>query len=145
MRRQDGFTLIEVIVAAAILGMAAAALFGLLSKSLFNLKKIDDVRQYQLASERIMNYALLLPQLPPAGRAEGRFDRIGARWILKVTPWMPQVLDNQPADAVMKLDVQVVWPGRSGDRSISLETIKPVSLSYSNYDFQRAVEAILAN
>jgi general secretion pathway protein I len=145
MKRQGGFTLIEVIVAAAILGMTATALFGLFSKSLFNLKKIGDIRQYQLASEKIMNCALLLPQLPPSGRAEGRFDRIGARWILNVTPWMPQSLDNQPPNAVMKLDVQVVWSGRNGDRSIALETLKPASLSYSNYDFQRSFETILAN
>ena len=145
MKSERGFTLIEVIVAAAILGMAATALFSLFSKSLFNLRKIDDIRQYQLATERVMNCALLVPQLPPGGRAEGRLDRIGARWIVNVAPWMPATLDNQPDGAVMKIDVQVSWAGRSGKQSLTMETVKPAALSYTTNDLQKTLETLLAD
>jgi hypothetical protein len=132
-------------VAAAILGIAATALFGLFSTSLSNLKQVDDLRKYQLAGEAVMNAALLLPVAPPAGVAEGRLQRLNARWTLNVTPWFPANLDSRPPEAIMKFDVQVLWPVRSGERSIALETVKPVSLVYSSYDFQQAVETILPN
>jgi len=50
MRNQRGFTLIEVLVAAAVLGITATALFGLLSQSSFNLRKIEDLHRYELAA-----------------------------------------------------------------------------------------------
>ena len=144
MKGQRGFTLIEVMVAAAILGMAEAALFGLFSKSLFNLKKVEDLRRYQLAGETIMNAALMLPKVSPDGKAAGRWEELNARWVLNVTPWLPSNLDGTPPEAVMKIDVQILWPGRSGERNIRLETIKPSLVAYSDYDFQHAIDTILS-
>ena len=145
MKTPRGFTLIEVMVAAAILGMAATALFALFSRSLSNLKSVDDLRRYQLAGQAIMNSALVLPKVPVAGEAEGRIEKLDATWVFKLAPWYPVNLESHPPEAIMKFDVQVRWMGRAGERSISLETLKPVSLVYTDYDFQRAVETVLPN
>lgn len=142
MKGRLGFSLVEVMVAAAILGMAATALFGLFSRSLFNLKTIQDVHRYQLAGEEIMNRVLLLPNLQ-AGRFEGNIDRLGARWVVNVTPWIPNDLQANSREAVMKIDLEILWSGRSGERSLKLETVKATALNNSNFDFQRAVETIL--
>ena len=142
MRREAGFTLIEVMVAAAILGIAATALFGLLSKSLFNLQKIEELHHYQLAGEQIMNRVILLSALPPEGRAQGKVEGLSARWVANVTPWIPRTLSGNPADAVMKVDVAIFWTGRAGERNIKLEAVKPAGIAYSNYDFQEAIEKI---
>ena len=61
MKKQHGFTLIEVMVAAAVLGIAATALFSLLSRSLSNIRTIEDLHHYQLAGEDVMNRVLLFP------------------------------------------------------------------------------------
>jgi general secretion pathway protein I len=143
VRTQRGFTLIEVIIAAAIFGIAATSLFALLSRSLANLRKIEDLRHYQLAGVDIMDRALLLSKLPRGGTIEGDLENPPARWIVKVTPWIPEQLDPAATEAVMKIDVEVRWKGSSGERHIELESIKASSLSTTNDDFRQAIENAL--
>ena len=145
MKNERGFTLIEVMVAAAVLGIAATAIFGLLSRSLSNLRTIDDLHKYQLASEEIMNRVLLQTSLPPEADVEGRIERLNARWNVKVSPWIPNNLDEHPREAVMKVDIQVLWQGRSAERSVKLETIKGTVVSYTHDDFKNAIETALPN
>src|SRR5712691_13493706 len=102
MRSHRGFTLIEVLVAAAVLGIAATALFALLSKSLFNLRKVEDLHRYELAAQDVMNRVLLLPSLSAPAVAEGAVDNLGARWTVRITPWAPATLEKKPAQAVVK-------------------------------------------
>jgi len=143
VKRQRGFTLIEVIVAAAVFGIAATALFALLSKSISNLKKIDDIRHYQLAGEDIMSRVLLLSKLPPGGTIEGRLERLPGQWSVDITPWIPKRLEADTPEAVMKIDVHVRWNGRAGERHIDLEAVKAAALSYANDDFRQAIENAL--
>jgi general secretion pathway protein I len=146
MKRQRGFTLIEVMVATAVLGIAATALFGLLSKSLSNLRKIEDLHHYQLACDEMMNRVSLLAVLPPSGRAEGSVDKKNARWVVTVAPWYPLNLDNHPGEAVMKVNVEVVWPGQTTSRRVQAETIKGASIDYNGaYDLKGALESTVAN
>ena len=145
MRTERGFTLIEVMVAAAVLGIAVTAVFGLFSKSLSNLRTIDDLHKYHLASEEIMNRVLLQTSLPPEADVKGRIDRLNARWNVKISPWIPTNLDGNPREAVMKVDVQVLWQGRSSERSVKLETIKATVVSYNHDDFKNAIETALPN
>lgn len=145
MRHPRGFTLIEVMVAAAVIGIAATALFSLFSNSLSNLKKIEDVHHYQLAGEDLMNRVLLLSSLPGGATIEGKVAPLNARWVVTVTPWIPSSLDGHPADAVMKIDVEVFWPGRSSERSVKLEAIKATNVSYGGTDYQQAIENALPN
>jgi hypothetical protein len=88
-----------------------------------------------------MNRVTLLSTFPPEGQAEGAIDRLNARWIATVKPWMPRDLEGRPADAVMKVEVEIFWPTRTAQRSIKLEAVKPVAVAYSNYDFQEAIES----
>jgi len=140
MRSHRGFTLIEVLVAAAVLGIAGTALFGLLSRSLYNLRKIEDLHRYELAAQNVMNEVLMLSTLPAEGRAEGALDGIGAHWTENVKPWAPPTLETKPDQAILSVEVVVTWPGRSSQRSIEVEALKSGKVTYSDYDLQRAVE-----
>ena len=142
MKPEQGFTLIEVIVAAAVFAIAATALFGLFSKSLFNLRKIEDVHRYQLAGEEVLNRVLALPKLPAEAYVEGNVEGLDARWTVMVRPWIPGNLQSRTSEAIMKIDVEVQWPGRAGPRNIRLETVKPVPVSYENYNFTEAIEQV---
>lgn len=145
MRAQRGFTLIEVLVAAAVLATTATALFGLFSSSLFNLRKVEDLHRYELAAQDVMNRVLLLSQLPPQGEAQGTLGKIGAEWKVTVNPWAPTNFDKKPDVAILKVNVDISWPGRLGRRSIEFEALKPVKVAYSNYDLRRALEDIIPN
>src|SRR5207302_5395268 len=121
------------------------AIFGLFSRSLANLRTINDLHKYQLATEEIMNRVLLQPALPAEANVEGRIDRLNAHWNVKVEPWIPSRLDGNPPQAVMKVDVRVLWQGRSSERSVTLETVKATAVSYAHDDFKHAIETALPN
>ena len=140
MKGQGGFTLIEVVVAVAILGLTSVSLFGLFSTSVDNLRRIEDLHRYQLGAEEVMNRVLLLPVLPAAGRARGSMSHVDAQWLVRVEPWIPQDLDGRPADAIVKIIVEVEFEGRSGTRTIRMETVKSSSMSYGTPDFSGAVD-----
>src|SRR5262245_48557520 len=132
MTRHRGFTLVEVLVAALVLGIAASALFGLLSKSLFNLRKVEDLHRYELVAEDVMNRMLLSSALSAPASAEGPVDNLGATWNVTISPWAPPNLEGKPDQAVFRIDVRVSWPGRSGRPSINVEALKVAKVDYSN-------------
>src|SRR5213594_4648046 len=130
MKNQRGFTLMEVLVAASVLGIAATALFGLLSKSLSNLRKVEDLHRYELAAQDLMNRVLLQQTLPAPATAEGAIDNLGANWSVKITPWAPPTLEKKPGQAVLKVEVEVTWPGVSSQRNIAVESLKAAKVDY---------------
>ncbi len=142
MRKEAGFTLIEVVVAVTILGLSSSALFGLLGSSANNLRKIEDLHRYQLAAAEVMNRVLLLPSLPGAGRAAGRLDHVDADWTLLVEPWIPSSLEGRPGSAIVRVEVEVLWDGRSGRRRVRLETVRSASMSYDSPDFARTIDDV---
>lgn len=146
-KSSSGFTLFEVMVAVAVIGLAATALFSLLSTSLFNLRRLEDLHRLQLAGENIMNRVLLLPTLPAPASAQGNVDgsASGAKWAVKVTPWIPENLQGNPANAILKVDVEIQWQGRSGPQTMKLETVKPSTIAYNGYDLNAAIAKILPN
>ena len=142
MKRQQGFTLIEVVVAVAILGISASSIFGLLSTSVSNLTRIEKLHRYQLGSQEVMNRVLLLPVLPANGRSEGRLKGTEAEWSVRVEPWIPSDLEGRPEEAIVKITVEIEFDGRSDRRRIRLEAVKPSRLSYEPFEFVRALEDV---
>lgn len=68
---QRGFTLLEAIVALAVLAMAGMALFGWLNSSLVLLKRVDDVYQSIEAVESSLEWLQVLdPHQQPDGQQE---------------------------------------------------------------------------
>jgi len=142
VRQDRGFTLIEVVVAVTILGLSSSALFGLFGASVNNLRKIEELHRYQLAAEEVMNRVLLLPSLPGSGRAGGRLDQMDANWTLRVEPWIPSNLDGRPAAAIVRVEVEIFWEGRSGSRRVRIETVRPAGISYDIADFGRSIDDV---
>jgi type II secretion system protein I len=140
MKRESGFTLVEVLVAASVLAIVATALFGLLSRSLSNLRKVEELHQYELATQDVMNRILSLPALPASAAAEGSLNTAGGRWTVTIDPWAPPTLEKMPEQAVVRVHVVVTWPGQSSQRSVDVESLKVAKIQ--NYDLQSAIATI---
>jgi len=142
MRKQKGFTLIEVIVAVAVLGLAGSALFSLFGRSIDNIRRMEELHSYQLAGEEVMNRVLLLGQVPADGEARGRLDQIDADWRVRILPWIPETLEGSPEQAIIRIEVEVSWDGRAGRRNLVLETVRPSLLRYDAIEFRQAIDAV---
>lgn len=67
--RQAGFTLLEVLVATAILGSVFVAALSLLTQSLRNIQRMEPHQQALLHAREKMNEVLLREEMTEIGRA----------------------------------------------------------------------------
>jgi len=124
---QSGFTLLEVVVALAI---AAVALVGLFQAGSGGMFAVDTAGRAQEAIQRAQSHLAAVGR--DAALVQGDFtddDGDGYRWRLRVQPLAthqgPAPNGNPAASATLfDVEVAVSWPGRSGDRSVVLKTLR---------------------
>jgi general secretion pathway protein I len=119
-RREAGFTLLEVIVALAILGVAFALAMELLANGVRSAKASDDYTQaVLLARQKIAEISVTssLKESADQGEFEGGF-----RWASEIQP-LPQEEDDLPAQ-LYQVRVRVTWPGRRREKSLDLYTLR---------------------
>ena len=125
-RQSGGFTLLEVVVALAI---AAVALVGLFRAGSGGLFAVDTAARAQEGIQRAQSHLAAVGR--DAALVQGEFtddDGGGYRWRLRVRPVAARALgpDGNPTGSATLYDVEVaiLWPGRSGDRSVLLKTLR---------------------
>ena len=126
-RQSGGFTLLEVVVALAI---AAVALVGLFQAGSGGLFAVDTAARAQEAIQRAQSHLAAVGR--DAALVQGEFtddDGGGYRWRLRVRPvgtHRALVPDANSTGSATLYDVEVaiLWPGRSGDRSVVLKTLR---------------------
>jgi prepilin-type N-terminal cleavage/methylation domain-containing protein len=129
---ERGFTLLEILVATAILGTAVAALFGLLSSSLGNARKLQAPSQALLLGRSLMNQLIAESAYASGGTAlstpldekiQGRFNE-QFRWEARATrsDAVAQTSPGQPILARMVLDI--FWKSDPGkpEKKLTFET-----------------------
>ena len=101
MKRTRGFTLIEVLVAMAIVAIGMAAVLGTLTSS---AESVVYLRDKTLANWIALNQIALVRlkgQVPPAGKSDGDADYAGRKW-----HWHQEVTTTQ-VPGMMRMDVSV--------------------------------------
>ena len=73
-QRQRGFSLLEVLVATFIMGVAVVALLSNLTTSLRNASRLTDYDRAALLAKHKMDELLLIPKLPQMQVMQGQFD-----------------------------------------------------------------------
>jgi len=134
-----GFTLLEVIVALAILGVSLTVTMQLISGSFTNISRVS---QYFLAgnhAQNIMNELLVNPEILPGYSMNGNFED-GYQWSATSTehdmPPDPQYLNQMAAGQdqgqlfplrLLNLQVVIQWRYRNRDHQFILKSAKVVN------------------
>lgn len=112
-RSARGFTLIEVIVAFAVLALALAIVLGTLSNASRQVRWSDDAGRAALHAQSLLDDTGVAETLVP-GRSDGVFEDGRYRWTLDVAPWRePLAQAPQPVDPaaprLLRLVLDVYW------------------------------------
>jgi general secretion pathway protein I len=124
-----GFSLLEVIVATAIVAIAFVALMEIFSSGLRTEGMADEYTLAMQHATRVMNDVLVTSRQAQSAQFDGRFDD-GATWHASVEPFVSpgEVID--PARPMrmqrMLLRVEVTWSSRGSPKKVQLQTIKNV-------------------
>lgn len=111
-RHAAGYTLIEIIVAFAILALGLTLLLGTLSGATRQVRAAGDAGRAALHAESLLDE---FGNLPQPGHREGQLEQGRYRWRLDVEPWQdpspkasPSPIDPNAA-RLMHLRLQVEW------------------------------------
>ena len=118
-RSEGGFTLLEVVVAIALVGLGLAAGLELLGVGLRSVKASGDYTQaVLLARQKLgeLSSHVLTPRVE-----DGNFGE-AYRWTTEVAP-EGQDVESLPV-RLFRLRVKVSWAGKGGDKGVELVTLR---------------------
>ncbi len=127
----SGFTLIEVVVALAILGVSVAIVMQIFSSGLKNLRRIELAHRAMSHAENVMNEMLADQEIIGSGALSGELDD-EFRYTAEVTEWeMPQEQLSLelavPTSRLLQMTVQIHFINDRFGKSYRLSTLKTVS------------------
>jgi len=140
-RNERGFTLLEVLVAFALLSTAAVLLLGLLSNGLRDVGMAERRGEATLHARSLLDNAGRMERLRPGSRS-GAMDSGRYRWTLSVTrvpdPIPAPIIEEDPNpnavpnDGVMdtsepviyRLDLRVSWGAATPAETVELSTLR---------------------
>ena len=126
MRRQRGFTLLEVLVATTIMGVAVVTIMSALSTSVRNAARLTDYDRVALVARARMDALLSDPALPPGVLIDAPIDPAslgGARggWRAAETPFE---MDPGGRPGLDRLQLEIWWISGDQRRSFKLEAFR---------------------
>ena len=143
MKRERGFTLLEVLVATTLMAIAVVGLLGSLRTSLSTAGRLSDYDRAAVLARRQMEELLASPTLPKGAPFTGLFlphvtGGVSAGWTATVTPFEtmapPGALPPMGSRVLDRVVLEVWWMQGTRRRTMSLsayrrDTVKPNELS----------------
>ena len=130
-RFQSGFTLIEVIVAFAVLALALTLLLGTLSGASKQVRWADDAGRASLHAQSLLDQIGVGEALAP-GQRQGDFENGRYHWQLDVSTWRDPAqppADAQPQDlsapSLLAVSLRVAW-GNAANQQLQVSTLRLV-------------------
>ena len=134
-RRQEGFTLIEVMVAFVILAVALGLLLGILSRGLKQVTQAGNETEASLYAESLLDALGTLEPIEPGVR-DGDFDKGRYQWRLQVNEaedpappppppeGQPQTTEGAGAPALYRIVLDVEWGARTPAQHLRFSTLR---------------------
>lgn len=144
MRRRRGFTLLEVLVATLIMGIAVTGLLSALRTSLRNAARVSDTDRAAALARRQMDELLATRFLPKAQPIGGLFPPemtggVPAGWQARVAPMESGLLPGQvpPMNSRMLERIQLeIWWGENQDRrTLQIEAYRGARVTEADLPF----------
>jgi type II secretion system protein I len=110
-----GFSLLEVLVATVIMGIAVTSLIVGLSQSVKNASRLSDYDRSATLARNKMNELLLDVDLPFDGEVEGQFDKTSG-WRAVVRPYDEPPQAGPGALILQRVALEVWWQPATGTR-----------------------------
>ena len=130
---QRGFTLLEVMVAALVMGIAVAGVLSGLAGAARNAARLTEYDRATLVAKQKMDELLADPTAPRNQQAEGTFDplvtgntRMG--WRARVAPFEALPGRGPGAWGVDRIELEIWWMQGEVRRSFSLEGFRRSTL-----------------
>ncbi len=117
---RSGFTLLELLVATAILGIAVAALLGGLSDSVRASWRVSEYDKATLLAKQKMEELLVDSRFPRFEVVQGKFSETSG-WSARRTPWDYSRPAGAGGSVIDRTEVEVWWMSGSSRRAIQLE------------------------
>jgi len=126
-RGQRGYTLIEVIVAFAVLGVALMLLLGTLSNGTRQVRWAADSGRAALHAQSLLDgIGIDVPVVP--GRNTGEFEDGRYRWTLEIAPFvdpeLPPAIADPSGRQLFEIALSVDWGERGPRERLQVQTLR---------------------
>lgn len=138
-RGQQGYTLLEVLVATTIMAIAVTALVSNLTGSLRNLSRLTETDRAALLTKRKLEEVLLWPTLPRVTAIEGAFDQPiptdGGESGWRVQVVATEIPENPgPGMPVLdRIEIEAWWKSGARRKTYSIVTYRRGQLTEADF------------
>jgi prepilin-type N-terminal cleavage/methylation domain-containing protein len=137
-RLQAGFTLLEMIVATALLGMTVIGLLSLISGSLSNATRVREYDRAAMLARSKMDELLTVSPLPLGQPLSGNFDQ-SSGWTAQLEPFEVLGPPVQGGRMLVRAQLTVWWTRASSERrSIQVESYRSMLIRPEHQALLRA-------
>lgn len=125
--KHRGFTLLEVLIALAIVALAVGALLGTVTSSASNVIYLKDKTLAEWVALNHLTEVRIAQQMPDKGRRTGNTDMAGMRW-----QWEEEVIDL-PVKGMFRVEVRARPTGEfvADQKTVTKDTAQKESESHS--------------
>jgi len=135
--RTRGFTLLEVLVATLIMGLAVVGLLSAISTSMRNAARLSDYDHVAMVARSQMDALLTNRQLPHFTILEGRYELalmggVEAGWRARVSPFETPPNRGPGAVILERIELEVWWMAGDKRRTFTLDAFRRKQLRESD-------------